>query len=206
MSGSDPYIALAEEGKDSLLAAKARASRDDLQALALQTEAARAGASAARGGFWPSVELSANYSYLHPNPRYRPVIPEFYGSWDVGVNLLFDIWNWGRTARQVEQAEATLKQAEQSYALSLDNATLEVRRAALTARRSREKLDVAHLGVSQAEENLRVTSDRYRGGLATSSDLLDAEVALEQASTNMTGAMIEYAMARARLERAVGRQ
>lgn len=205
-SAADTLMRLVNLGEDSALARRAHLQRMDLQASVALAEAARSSASAVRGGYWPQLQLYANYAYLHPNQRYQPVIPEFLGSWDVGVNLSFDLWNWGRTARQAEQAEAGVRQAEESVAQLRDEVTLEVYRAALTVRRSQEKLGVAELGVEQAEENRRVTSDRYTNGLTTSSELLDAEVALVQARTNLTGAQVEYALAKSRLERAVGIQ
>ena len=58
--------------------------------------------------------------------------------------------------------------------------------------------------VSQAEENLRTIRDKFKGGLATSSDLLDAEVSTLQARTNLTGACVEHEVSRARLDRALG--
>jgi outer membrane protein TolC len=58
--------------------------------------------------------------------------------------------------------------------------------------------------VSQAEENVRIISEKYRAGLATSSELLDASVALLQAKTSYTGALAEEETARARLARALG--
>ena len=122
----------------------------------------------------------------------------------MGVNLSFDLWNWGRTTHQAEQADAGVRLAEESLAQLRDDVTLEVYRSALTLRRSQEKLGVAELGLRQAEENRRMASDRYTNGLATSTDLLDAEAALVQARTNLTGAQVEYALAKSRLERATG--
>jgi len=203
-TAADTLMVLVALHQDSLLAERAQAERKDLQASAALAEAARSSASAVRGGYWPQLQLYANYAYLHPNQRYQPVIPEFLGSWDVGVNLSFDLWNWGRTARQAEVADAGVRQAEESYAQLRDDVALEVHRAALTVRRAQEKLGVAQLGVEQAEENRRMASDRYKNGLATAADLLDAEVALVQARTSLTGAQVEYALAKSRLERAVG--
>jgi outer membrane protein TolC len=203
-SAADSLMALVALRQDSVLARQAHRLRSDLQASAVLAEAARSSASATRGGYWPQVQLYANYSYLHPNQRYQPVIPEFLGSWDVGVNLSFDLWNWGRTTHQAEQADAGVRLAEESLALLRDEVTLDVHRAALTLRRSQEKLGVAELGLQQAEENRRMAADRYREGLATSTDLLDAEAALVQARANLTGAQVEYALAKSRLERAMG--
>ena len=122
-----------------------------------------------------------------------------------GVNLAMDLWNWGRTGYAVEQAEAALKQSEQQHAQTKENVTLEVRRAALGSGARREKLDVARLGVDQAQENLRITEEKFRSGLATSSDLLDAEVALTQAETTLAAASVESPWPGRGLSRAVGR-
>ena len=70
--------------------------------------------------------------------------------------------------------------------------------------RAKEKIEVMRLGILQAEESSRMTSDRYHNGLATSTELLDASVALLQARTNLTGARVEFAIAAARLTRALG--
>jgi outer membrane protein TolC len=166
--------------------------------------AADAGVSAAQGGWWPQLELTASYYYNSPNQRYQPVIPEFLASWDVGVSMYFELWNWGATGRRVEQAEAQLRQAQLQEAQLRETITLEVNRAMLNLQRSREKISVATTGVQQAEEQLRTTTDKFRTGLATSTELLDAEVALLQAQTQYTAAQIEYAISRASLERALG--
>jgi len=108
------------------------------------------------------------------------------------------------TKSRLEQAEAALRQAELQRTQLKENITLDVRRSALNVRRSLEKSSLAELAVSQATENLRVVADKYRSGLATSTDLLDAEVSLLQAQTQSSGAQVEFAVAQASLERALG--
>jgi len=201
---SDSILVMAEEGQDGQLNDYAWSGRPDLIAAAYQVEAAKAHVSAARGSYWPQLDLIAGYNYNRPNSRYQPVTPEFLGSWDIGVNLQFDIWNWGRTGHQSEAAEAAVRQTELAASQLRDNVALDVQRAAMTLRRSREKLDVARLGLAQAEENRRMTDDRYKKGLATASELLDAEVSLVQTETSLAAADVEFAVARARLVRALG--
>jgi outer membrane protein len=191
---------------DSLesLVGTAHAQRSDLQAASTRVRAADASVNAAKGGWWPQIELNANLNYNNPNARYQPITPEFLGTWDVGVTLSMDLWNWGATRSRVEQAEASLKQAQLQQAQLSENVSLEVRRAALNLHRSREKLSLAELAVQQATENLRVSSDKYTAGLATSTELLDAEVSLLQVQTQLSGARVELALARAALTRALG--
>lgn len=191
---------------DSVLAIAGSAMRlrSDVQAATTRVKAADATVTAARGGWWPQIEVNANFNYNNPNARYQPITPEFLGKWDVGLSISMDLWNWGATKSRVESAEATLKQAMLQEAQLAENVSLEVHRSALNLRRSRQKLGVAQLAVEQAGENLRVVSDKYRSGLATSTELLDAEVALLHSQTQLSGARVELALFRAALVRAVG--
>jgi outer membrane protein len=187
-----------------LLTASALNQRPDLLALASRVEASRAATQAARAGWWPQLSFGANYYYARPNQRYMPTRDEFKPTWDVGVVMSMDILNWGQTARQTDQAEAALRQTELTYEQLRDGVSLDVHRAALQLERSRERMDVANLGLRQAGENLRITTDRFQRGLATVSDLRDAEVSLLQAGITQSGARVEAEVCRARLARATG--
>ncbi len=186
------------------LTTTALAERSDLRALGSRVEASRAGVRAAQAGWWPQILLGANYYYSRPNQRYMPTRDEFKGTWDVGVMLTMDIWNWGMTARQADQAEATLRQNELMYEHMREGVALDVHRSALQVRRARERVEVADLGLRQAEENLRVSTDRFRRGLVTVTELRDAEVALVQAMITQSGARVESEISRARLVRSLG--
>jgi outer membrane protein len=201
---------LPREARDSSLASvdtltrSALSQRPDLLALSSRVEATRAAATAARAGWWPQLSFGANYYYARPNARYMPTRDEFKPTWDLGVVLSMDLWNWGQTARQTDQADAALRQTELGYEQLRDLVSLDVHRAALQMERAIERVDVADLGLRQAEENLRITTDRFQRGLATVSDLRDAEVARLQAGISQSGARVEAEVSRARLARATG--
>jgi outer membrane protein TolC len=187
-----------------LLTAAALAVRPDLRALSSRVEASRASVRAAQAGWWPQLSLGANYYYSRPNQRYMPTRDEFKGTWDVGVMVTMDIWNWGQTARQTDQAGAALRQNELMYEQMRDGVALDVHRAALQVQAARERVDVANLGLEQAGENLRVSTDRFRRGLVTVSELRDAELALLQATITQSGARVEAEISRTRLARSLG--
>ncbi len=183
---------------------RAMSSRADLQAMQSRVDAAKAGVTAAQGNWWPQLFLVGGYTYARPNQRYQPTLDEFKGTWDIGVQLQFDLWNWGATSDQSEQASAQLKQSELALEQMKENVSFDVKRQQLAAEQSREKVGVAMLAIDQAEENQRTTDDKYKQGLATASDLLDANVALLQAKTNYSGALVEHEIAIARLHKAIG--
>jgi outer membrane protein len=193
-----------ERASTDTLTKAALSGRPDLQAWRARVEAARAGVGAAQAGWWPQLALNGNYTYARPNSRIFPVKDEFKGTWDVGVVLSMDLWNWGQTARQTEAAEAALRQQESLASQMADVVALEVNRAALQIDRARQRAQVAAIILGQAEEQSRTTEQRFKTGLATATDLLDAEVSLQQAKTTQSGARVECAIARARLTRALG--
>jgi outer membrane protein TolC len=118
--------------------------------------------------------------------------------------MSFDVWNWGTTVHQTDEAKAQLSQAEDGLAQLKDGVTLDVTRNYLNLLRAKERIAVAGQGVTQAEENYRVTNAKFKQGLSLNTDLLDAEVALLQSKTNYTQSLVDYELAEAGLERAIG--
>ena len=192
------------DAESGSLVMRAFEARPDLHAMKFRVQATEASVTAAKGAWWPQLFLGANYYYARPNSRYLPARDEFKSTWDVGLTLQFDLWNWGATSYQTEQAAAQLHQNELLYAQMKDNISLEVTRATLNVDRARKKVAVAQLAIEQADENVRTTTDKYKNGLATSSDLLDADVALLQTKTSLSASKVEYALALARLNKATG--
>ncbi len=182
----------------------ALASRPEIKASDFRIKASEANLKAARAGWYPQVSLAGNYYYLRPNPRILPALDRFRGTWDIGLAVSLDVWNWGQTRSQTEQAKAQLAQARDARKLLEDQATLDVTQSRLALARARDKIKVAAQAVGQAEENLRMVRDQFRQGVALNTDVLDAEVFLLQAKTSRTEAAIDLALAQARLEKALG--
>jgi len=194
-----------EDAAARSLLGTALAGRPELKASEFRIKASEAGLKAARSGWYPQVALAGNYYYLRPNPRLLPAVDRFKATWDVGVSVSFDLWNWGQTKSQTEQAKAQLSQARDARKLLEDQAVLDVTQSRLALVQARDKIGVAAQAVGQAEENLRMVREQFREGVALNSDVLDAEVFLLQARTSRTQAAMDLALAQARLEKALGK-
>ena len=182
----------------------ALAVRPELKSADFRIKASEAGLKAAKAGWYPQLSLAGNYYYLRPNPRYMPAQDRFHGTWDVGLALSFDIWNWGQTKSQAEQAKAQLAQARDARKLLEDLAVLDVTQSRLALNQARDKVRVAGEAVGQAEENLRTFRERFRQGVALNSEVIDAELLLFQTKISRTQAAIDLVLAQARLEKALG--
>ncbi len=191
-------------GDANTLVRKALEIRPELRASEFRVRASEAAVTAAKGNWFPQIFLVGNYYYARPNSRILPTQDKFNSTWDIGVAVQWDLWNWGATNAQANQAKAQQTQTSLAYEQLKDAITLEVTQNYLAGLQTREKVKVADQGKQQAEENYRVTKERFKQGLATNSDLLDAEVALLQAKTNYTQALIDFELAQAKLEKSVG--
>ena len=190
-------------GLDALVA-QAIDRRPELKALDYRVQAGENGVTLARSGWFPQVYLSGNYNYARPNQRYVPTQDLFKDSWDVSIVASWDIWNWGTTVHQTNQAEAQLSQVIDARSEVRDGVALEVTKAYLNLKQSGERIAVSRQSVEQAVENYRVTDERFKSGLALNSDLLDAEVAMLQAKTSHTQSLVDYQLSNARLQKAIG--
>jgi len=182
----------------------ALSNRPELKSADLRIKASEFTLKAARAGYYPQVFLSGNYYYLRPNPRILPALDNFKGTWDLAISVSFDLWNWGQTKSQTEQAQAQLAQARDARKLLEDQAVLDAIQSRLGLARAREKVRVAGQAIAQAEENLRINREKFKQGVALNTDVMDAEVALLQAQMNRTQSTIDLVLAQAKLEKALG--
>ena len=200
-------VSIIEEPVSDLdqLIKEAMENRPELKAMDFQLKAGESGITLAESNWYPQIYLTGNYYYSRPNQRIFPAEDKFNGTWDVGVGLSWDIWNWLSTSDQTKEAEAQYEQVKDSYKSLKDGITLEVTQNYLNLLKAKEKVTTANQSVHQAEENYRVTDETFKNGLVLNSDLLDAEFALMQAKTNYVQSVADYELAKANLEKSIGK-
>jgi outer membrane protein TolC len=182
-----------------------RAARSERRALERRIEGLDLQRAAAAAGRRPTVTVAAGFDYARPNPRIFPRAERWDDSWDAGVQVSWSLWDGGRTAAEVDQA-ARLGTAARERLAEFDSVlALEVRQRALEIESGRAAAAAAEDGVRAATEARRVVTERYRAGVITQTDVLEAEVALLQAELDRTRALAAIRLAEARLARAVGR-
>ncbi len=183
---------------------RARDHRPELKSMQLRRDMNSASVAAVKGGWYPQVFFIANYDYARPNQRIVPPKDQWDGTWDVGVTFQWNIWDWLATHYQTVQAQATLRQTEAGMSQLNDAVTLDVAQQYFNAQTAKEKVDVAYDGMQQAQESYRMTSEKYRNGITSNTDMLDAEIALLQAKLTHTQSVVDCTLALARLKRAIG--
>ena len=187
------------------LVAQARLQRAERRALEDHEASARARIDAAAGSAKPQIAVGGGYDYARPNPRIFPRVDEWHDSWDVSVNVTWSLWDGGRVSADRAQAAASARAASARIADFDREMTFEVEQRRLEVDSSRAAIVTADDGVRAATEAHRVVVERFRVGVATNTEVLDAETALLQAELDRTRALANARLAEARLERALGK-
>lgn len=203
VSPLDATEAALADGFDAQVA-RARAARPERAALVQRLEAAAARLEAAGATRRPSIALAGGYDYARPNVRIFPRSQEWQDSWDVSVNASWSLWDGGR--RGAEQSEASAaERALRARLAEFDSLVeLEVRQRRLELGSGRAAARAAADGVQSAAEARRVLGERFKVGVATSTDVLDAQVAWLQAELDRTRALAAVRVAESRLARTLG--
>jgi len=185
---------------------EAKQNRSELKSASMRLESVNSLVTASKGSWYPAVYLFANAYYNKPNQRIQPIKDEFNETWDAGISLSWDIWDWGITSAKSKQAEEQYAQTELQIGLLNENIELEVYSNYLKVISEQSKITVTKAMLKSAEENYRITKEKYNTQLANSTDLLDAETSLLDAEISNTNAAVDLKLAILTFEKSLGRK
>jgi outer membrane protein TolC len=194
-----------EAGAAPELVSTALRQRGERQALAERILAAGDREVAAAAGRKPTIALAGGVDYANPNPRIFPRLDKWRESWDLTMNVSVPLWDAGRSKAETAEAAAAARALRERLADLDALIALDVRQRQLDIDSADAAIAAAEDAVRSAQEARRVVAERFRVGVATSTDMLDAQVALLQAELDRTRSLANLRLAQARLDRAVGR-
>jgi outer membrane protein TolC len=156
-------------------------NRKDIAALGYRKKAAETGVKSTKGEMYPSLALTGGYIAADV-----PHVFSVTNAVNIGVGVSYNIASLWKTKAKVQQAEARVKQLTETELMMDDNIRLQVNKNYFTLVSSRKKIEVYFKAVQQAEENYRIVKNKFDNSLATTTDLLDADVAQLQSRLSYT--------------------
>ena len=159
--------------------------------------------------FYPTLSLSANYNYIGQGselPWGANSDDDVYWSdfSSIGLNLKIPIFSGFRTRAKVKQADVQLRSIKEDVKntqllldLEYKNATTQIENSVITLQNQKENMALA-------DEILKNINNNYVLGLASLTDLLDAENAYTTAQNNYTAAILDYKLAEIQLIKSKG--
>jgi outer membrane protein TolC len=177
---------------------RALSKRPELASLSAQVKSLRLQAESIRSATGPQLALMGSYNYQQNKYQLYENI------WSATLGLTWDIFDGGVTRNN---ANAIMQKAESLSDVKSDTASiimLQVRQAWLDVMETQTRITVTREATQQAEENMRVVKDRYREGLGTNTEVLDAETLRTKSYNNYYNAAYDAVMANIRLQYATG--
>ena len=173
--------------------------RPEISQLSDAAKSAQEGITIAKAGYLPTV--SAVYS------------PGWYDNTFAGGNnynwaaYLQTTWTFmdsGLTAGKVKQAVEGFNKAKEQLKQTVDNIQLDVRSSYLSLKASEEAIQTSQAAVGLAEEDYKIKVIRYQAGVGTNLDVLDSQLALTTAKSNLLKSIYANNTYRAQLEKSMG--
>ncbi|MCJ7578896.1 MAG: TolC family protein [candidate division Zixibacteria bacterium] len=149
----------------------------------------------------PNLLGSASYSYKRPFYS----IDEWKTDWNFTFLVSVPIFDGFLTRSKVSQARSDLKQLDITEKQIRDLIKLEISQAISDLNLARENIVSQEENVKQAKESLRIAKVQYQQGLLTNIEEMDTELALTIAQTNYLQALSDYLIAKAKYEKAIGK-
>jgi outer membrane protein len=156
----------------------AEASRALLKEMDAAIAAKEQNVKTAQAEYLPTFYVSGGYEYSEN----RYMVHQDNWSAIAGVNI--NLSSGGASRSRAALARAELRSLRLSRDKLLDGIRLEVKAAYLDLQSSAQKIEVTKTAVAQAEENLRLQRLRYKEGVGTATEVLDAVTLLTTAESN----------------------
>ena len=153
-----------------------------------------------QASYYPTLSLSGGYNYIGQGPEMplfaKPADGVYWSDFaNIGLSLRVPIFTGFGTKSRVKQANTAIK----SLQVDLENTKLALDMA---FENSKKQIENSLITIANQKENVKLaqevfanTNNNYTQGLASLTDLLDAENALVEAQNNYTTAILEYKLA-----------
>jgi outer membrane protein TolC len=163
-------------------------------------EKSRAGLNAARAEYIP--EVTGFVQNIHQNGT--PLLPN--NTEIVGFRSEFTISEFGKRIGLVRERHAQVSEARENVQHTESQVRIDIEKGVRKLNRTEDELDAARRQVKAATEDLRIAGDQVHTSTANTSALREAEAQLAEAQAQLFDAEKDRAIAKAELDRALGRE
>ena len=171
--------------------------RPDLKAAEVQVTAAARALAAARAERLPSGSLSADYGGIGSPSQLRP-------TYTVSATLSIPVWNGGRTAGDIEQAQAALAQRRAELEDARSQVESDVRTAYMDVVAAANQVEVAQQNLDVNHETLGQTRVKFDTGVSTNADVIQSQESVSSAQLDYIDSLFAHNLAKLSLARAMG--
>jgi outer membrane protein len=161
-------------------------------------ESAKLAVTIAKAGYYPTVAASGSYKATGDDPDWDKV-------WALKLDLSGTIFDGNETKAKVAAAEVAVKVAESSCVQLKDTIRLALESGLQTLEESTETVAAHQANIALTQNALKLTQYKLEEGLATTTDLMDAQLDLDETLNDYYSGICNYLTARANLDLILGK-
>ncbi|NLW47936.1 MAG: TolC family protein [Firmicutes bacterium] len=159
----------------------------------------------ARAGYLPTIGVGGTKTKTSNDPASPPLLNEEENTFTIAVNLSGVIFNGFKTQSEVTAAKELEAAAKINESKKRDDIRLNVQKAILDLETSLEKARANKAASNLAKETLRMTQARYDAGMATTMDISEVQIKVDQVLIGYYKGISDYIIALAKLDVTLGR-
>ncbi|MCC6257662.1 MAG: TolC family protein [Chitinophagaceae bacterium] len=145
-------------------------NRGDILALKAGIDAQKNLLVMTKRGAYPRINAFGEYNLNDKHP-----LGFSANSFMVGISLTWTIFNGTETSSKIRQQKLGIEKAKSEMQVYIQKSNLELLKATREVRAGVAKIGLAESAKEQADESLRILTNRYAQGLEKTSDLLTAQ-------------------------------
>jgi outer membrane protein len=157
----------------------------------------------AQQNLYPPLDVSIQYTLSGEGDAFKKSLDLEETRWGIGLNSSFDL--------DVSRDRAAYQQAQLAYEGTLralhsveQDVMLDVLQTITGVKQTQARVYLQEQSVAQAEKQLELADLRYKKGLSTNLDVIDAEETFISAKTNYYSAIAQHLIAKMRLKQVTG--
>lgn len=158
-----------------------------------------------RAGYLPSVSASVGYGHNNGSDTYANLFStKWFNNSVISLNLSVPIFDGFTKRYQVEQKKIALDKVKNGQTLLKQSIDLEASQAGINIKNAFATLETQKRNLDLAQEIVRVSKIKYKEGVGSNIEVINAESSFKEAQTNYFAALYDLMIAKVDLSKAKG--
>jgi len=181
-------------------------SRIEYSTLQTQLKLAELDIEGSKKGYYPTVSAFVNYGYNNGKNRIGDMVTTPWLNFSTaGLSVQIPIFDGFLKKYQIAQKRVTLQKAQNSGELLKNSIDLQIRQSSITLNNGFQTLQTQLRNRDLAQEIVRVTRIKYKEGVGSNIEVLNAETSFREAQTNYFASLYDFLIAKVDQDKALGR-
>ena len=180
-------------------------NRIEYSLLNTQEKLANLDIRASRSGYLPSLSASLGYGHNNGQDKFADMFrTKWFNNSVLSLNLNIPIFDGFTKRYQIDQKKIVLDQVKNNQNLLKQSIDLEASQANINIKNAFATLETQKRNLDLAQEIVRVSKIKYKEGVGSNIEVINAESSFKEAQTNYFAALYDLMIAKVDLSKAKG--